>query len=385
MLDTEMNVVIGGRKPARTVYGFDDISLVPGNISVNPQEVDVSFVVPGKEHGDISLEVPILASAMDGVTDVRFCTELGRLGGLGVINLLGVQTRYADPEPVIDEIRNAPDHEVTSLLQHIYTEPVQEKLIENRIHDLKSNGVAVAVSCSPQKASQYIALARQAGADLVVIQSLVSSVKHISSQYTYPGMKDLCDGLDIPVVAGNVATYSAAMDLMEAGVAGVLVGIGNGASCTSSLVFGMGVSQASATSDCAAARDDYFSKHGKYVPIITDGGVHQGADLCKALACGADAVMMGTTLARASEAPGKGCYWGMAAPHLSLPLGSRIHTGHCGSLKSILFGPSETGSGTQNMIGALTACMGFAGAADIREFQKTEVVVNGNPGSSRTN
>ena len=370
-----MGMWIGRNRKARVTYGFDEIALVPGEVTINPNEVDTSFKIPRKDGGHITLKIPIIASAMDGVTDVKFCTEMGKLGGLGVINLEGVQTRYENPSEVLEQVVKADKDDVTTLIQKLYLEPIKEELIARRVEEVKKTGVLAAVSSIPQKAAHYSAIAQEAGADLFVVQSTVSTVRHISSEYKSLDLAGLTKGLSIPVIIGNAVTYNVTLELMGCGVAGVLIGVGPGAACTSRGVLGLGVPQVTATVDCAAARDAYFKKTGRYVPIITDGGMSKGGDVCKALACGSDAVMVGSAFARAKEAPGKGNHWGMATPHANLPRGTRIKVGISGSLKQILFGPATVDDGSQNLVGAITTCMGNVGAATIRQFQETEIII----------
>lgn len=370
-----MGMWIGRNRKARVTYGFDEIALVPGEITINPLEVDTSFQIPRKDGSAIQLKIPIIASAMDGVTDVGFCIEMGRLGGLGVINLEGVQTRYENPAEVLKKIVKASKDDSTSFIQQFYQEPIKEELISRRVQELKQAGVLAAVSSIPQKAERFAAIAQEAGADLFVIQSTVSTVRHISTQYKSLDLAVFTRDLKIPVLIGNAVTYSVTLELMECGVAGVLIGVGPGAACTSRGVLGLGVPQVTATVDCAAARDYHHKKTGRYVPIITDGGMSKGGDVCKALACGSDAVMVGSAFARAQEAPGQGFHWGMATPHANLPRGTRIKVGVTGSLKQILFGPATVDDGSQNLVGAITTCMGNVGAASIREFQETEIII----------
>jgi len=366
---------IGRNRKARVTYGFDEIALVPGEVTINPNEVDTTFRIPRKDGSEIVLKIPILASAMDGVTDVRFCIEMGRLGGLGVINLEGVQTRYENPDEVLGKVVKAGKEEVTALIQKIYQEPIKENLIARRVEELKQGGVLAAVSSIPQKAERFAAIAQEAGADLFVVQSTVSTVRHISSEYRSLDLATFTKALRIPVLIGNAVTYSVTLELMGCGVAGVLIGVGPGAACTSRGVLGLGVPQVTATADCAAARDMHHKKTGRYIPIITDGGMSKGGDVCKALACGSDAVMVGSAFARAEEAPGRGNHWGMATPHANLPRGTRIKVGVTGSLKQILFGPASVDDGSQNLVGAITTCMGNVGAATIRQFQETEIII----------
>ncbi|MGA2176000.1 MAG: GuaB3 family IMP dehydrogenase-related protein [Verrucomicrobiota bacterium] len=370
-----MGMWIGRNRKARVTYGFDEIALVPGDITINPNEVDTSFKIPRPDGSCITLKIPVIASAMDGVTDVRFCIEMGKLGGLGVINLEGVQTRYANPSEVLDQIVKAGKDEVTTLIQKVYTEPIKEELIARRVEELKAAGVLAAVSSIPQKAERFGCIAQASGADLFVVQSTVSTVKHISTEYKSLDLPDFCRKMRIPVIIGNAVTYNVTRELMECGVAGVLIGVGPGAACTSRGVLGLGVPQVTATVDCAAARDYHHKNTGRYIPIITDGGMSKGGDVCKALACGSDAVMVGSAFARAQEAPGKGNHWGMATPHANLPRGTRIKVGVTGSLKQILYGPATVDDGSQNLVGAITTCMGNVGAATIREFQETEIII----------
>jgi len=366
---------IGRNRKARVTYGFDEIALVPGEVTLNPNEVDTSFSIPRSDGSAITLKIPIIASAMDGVTDVRFCIEMGKLGGLGVINLEGVQTRYANPSEVLAQIVKAGKDDTTALIQKVYLEPIKEDLIVQRVQELKKAGVLAAVSSIPQKAERFGAIAQEAGADVFVIQSTVSTVKHQSTEYKSLELADFCRKMKIPVLIGNAVTYNVTRQLMACGVAGVLVGVGPGAACTSRGVLGLGVPQVTATVDCAAARDYHHKLTGRYVPIITDGGMSKGGDVCKALACGSDAVMVGSAFARAEEAPGRGNHWGMATPHANLPRGTRIKVGVSGSLKQILFGPAAVDDGSQNLVGAITTCMGNVGAASIRQFQETEIII----------
>jgi IMP dehydrogenase len=366
---------IGRNRKARVTYGFDEIALVPGDVTINPNEVDTSFQIPRPDGSTLTLKIPILASAMDGVTDVRFCVEMSRLGGLGVINLEGVQTRYENPDEAIEKVIKAGKDEVTAVIQKLYQEPIKEKLIGKRIEELKKAGALAAVSSIPQKAEIFGPIAQEAGADVFVVQSTVSTVRHISSEYKSLDLAAFCRSMKIPVLVGNAVTYKVTLELMGCGVAGVLIGVGPGAACTSRGVLGLGVPQVTATVDCAAARDMHFKKTGQYVPIITDGGMSKGGDVCKALACGADAVMVGSAFARAKEAPGRGFHWGMATPHANLPRGTRIKVGVTGPLKQILFGPAEVDDGSQNLVGAIMTCMGNVGARTIREFQETEIII----------
>ncbi len=370
-----MAMFIGRNRKARTTYGFDEIALVPGSATINPNEVDITFSVPRKDIEPLALAIPILASAMDGVVDVNFAIEMGKMGGLAVLNLEGVQTRYKNPQEVLLKILEADKEHVTGLLQKIYQEPVQEDLIAARIKEIKDAGVICAVSSIPQRAERYGQIAQEAGVDLFVVQSTVSTVRHISTEYKSLDLSDFCREMKCPVIVGNTVGYDVTLEIIGCGVAGVLIGVGPGAACTSRGVLGLGVPQVTATVDCAAARDYHFKKTGRYVPIITDGGMSKGGDVCKALACGADAVMIGSAFAKAVEAPGKGYHWGMATPHANLPRGTRIRVGTTGSLRQILFGPADVDDGSQNLVGAVTTCMGNVGAANLREFQETEIII----------
>ena len=312
---------------------------------------------------------------MDGVVDVNFAIEMGKLGGLAVLNLEGVQTRYKNPREVLLKVLEADKEHVTSLLQKIYQEPVQEDLIAARIKEIKDAGVICAVSSIPQKAERYGRIAQEAGVDVFVVQSTVSTVRHVSTEYKSLDLKDFCREMRCPIIVGNTVGYEVTLEIIDCGVAGVLIGVGPGAACTSRGVLGLGVPQVTATVDCAAARDYHYKKTGHYIPIITDGGMSKGGDVCKALACGADAVMIGSAFAKAIEAPGKGYHWGMATPHANLPRGTRIRVGTTGALRQILFGPADVDDGSQNLVGAVTTCMGNVGAADLREFQETEIII----------
>ena len=361
---------VGRGRKVRRCYGFDEIALVPGKVTINPEDVDTSWKIGGKKYN-----VPILAAAMDGVVDVNFAIAMSKLGGIAVLNLDGVQTRYDDPGEVLEKIAHANPEEATKLVQALYLKPVQEKLITRRIKEIKSKKSVAAVSTIPQNAEKFGKIAQEAGADIFVIQSTVISVKHISSEYKVVDLAKFIKSMKIPVILGNCVTYSVALDIMEAGPSAVLVGIGPGAACTTRGVLGIGVPQVTATSDVAAARDFYYKKTAKYIPIITDGGMDSGGDICKAFACGADAVMVGSAFARAKEAPGKGYHWGMATPHANLPRGTRIHVGTTGTLEEILMGPAKLDDGSQNLVGALMTSMGNLGARNIREMQLTEIII----------
>ncbi len=365
-----MGMWVGRGRKARRCYGFDEIALAPGNITINPEEVDTGFEIGGH-----SFQVPIIASAMDGVVDVKFAVALGKLGGIAVLNLEGVQTRYDNPAEVLNKIAKASPQKATELVQSIYMKPIKEKLIAKRVSEIKKAGVPPVVSAIPQRAERFGEIAQDAGCAVFVVQSTVSTVKHVSSQYKTLDFKKFCKKMKIPVVVGNCVTYSTALELMDTGCSALLIGIGPGTACTTRGVLGIGVPQVTATSDCAAARDFYHKKTGKYIPIITDGGMSTGGDICKAFASGADAVMLGNAFARSKEAPGKGFHWGMATPHPNLPRGTRIKVGTTGSLEEILFGPARLDDGTQNLVGALATSMGNLGARNIKEMQLVEIII----------
>ncbi len=361
---------IGIGRRARRCYGFDEIALVPGTTTLNPTEVDTMWGLDG-----LKFRVPIIASAMDGVVDVRFAIEMGRLGGLAVLNLDGVQARYDDPGEAISQIIQGDVEQTTEIVQKLYKAPIQEKLIAKRVEQIKAAKVTCAVSTIPQNAERFGAIAQEAGADLFVVQSTVTTAKHVAKAYKPLDFPAFVKSMKIPVIAGNVVTYEQGVELMETGVDALLVGVGPGAACTTRGVLGVGVPQVTATVDCASARDFYYKKSGRYVPIITDGGMRNGGDVCKAFACGSDAVMVGSAFAKAKEAPGRGYHWGMAYPHSSLPRGTRIFVGTTGTLEQILFGPAQTDDGSQNLMGAITTCMGTMGAKDIKAFQFAEIII----------
>ncbi len=365
-----MSFFVGRDREARRAYGFDEIALVPGALTVNPEEVQINTTI-----GSLKLEIPFLASAMDGVVDAKFAVAMGKMGGLAVLNLDGIHSRYENVEEVYEKIAAAPPEAATELVQKLYKEPVKDKLIAQRVKEIKAGKVYAAVSCIPQNAEKFARIAEEAGADLFVVQSTVASARHIATKYKTVDLKKLIHGIKIPVVLGNTVSYAACLELFETGCAGILVGVGPGAACTSRGVLGIGVPQVTATVDCAAARDFYFKKSGRYISIITDGGMNLGGEICKAFASGADAVMVGSAFARSKEAPGRGYHWGMATPHHNLPRGTRIHVGTSGTLEEILYGPARTDDGTQNLVGALRTCMGTVGAQNIKELQLTELII----------
>ena len=357
-------------KDMERAYGFEEVALVPGDTTINPDQTDTNFTL-----GKHTFSIPILAAAMDGIVDPNFAILTSKLGGLAVLNLDGIQTRYEKPDEVLAEIAQAPDDKVTSLLQKIYSEPVKENLIGERIQTIKQAGATCAVSLIPANTKRLAPLITEAGADILVVQSTVTTARHISKSYRGLIFSELCQIVPIPVIVGNCVTYNAALELMRTGIGGILVGIGPGAACTTREVLGVGVPQVTATMDCAAARETYFKETGKYVAVITDGGIRTGSDLCKAFASGADAVMLGSILAQAKEAPGKGYNWGMSHPHPALPRGTRVKVGTGASLKQLLFGPTSVTGGTENFVGALRTSMGVCGALTIKDMHKVKMVI----------
>ncbi len=357
-------------KPLRRAYGFDEVAIVPGDVTINPEQTNIDFKI-----GGFTFTIPFLTAAMDAVVDVNFAILMSKLGGLGVLHLEGVQTRYDNPQEVLAEIAQAPDAKVTRLLQKVYSQPIKENLIGERIQAIKKAGAICAVSAAPANAKRFAPLAAEAKADIFFVQSTVTTARHISKSYRGLIFSELTKSVTMPVVVGNCVSYSACLELMRTGIAGVLVGVGPGAACTTREVLGVGVPQITATMDCAAARDQYLQESGRYVPIITDGGFRKGGDVCKAIAAGADAVMIGSVFAQAKEAPGHGYHWGMSHPHPALPRGTRIKVGTTGTLEQILFGPTSVTDGSQNLVGALRTAMGVCGAFTIQEMHQAEMVI----------
>ncbi len=351
-------------------YGFDEVAIVPGQVTINPDLTSTKMTI-----GNISLDIPVLASAMDGAVSPHFATLMHQMGGLGVLNAEGLYTRYEDPYSVLEEIMSIPQSEITEHLQQVYSEPIQENLVAQRVQEIRATGATCAVSFTPQNTKRMSPVAVEAGADMVVVQSTVTTARHMSRSYRGLIFSEMVSSLKVPVVVGNCVTYSVAQELMETGIDGILVGVGPGAACTTREVVGVGVPQVTATLECAAAREDYFRRTGRYVTVITDGGIRTGGDFCKAIASGADGVMLGTPFAQAEEAPGRGYNWGMANPHPELPRGTRINVGTKGTLQQILYGPTSKTDGTQNLIGALRVCMGMCGAYTVRDLHKAEMVV----------
>jgi IMP dehydrogenase len=366
-----MDIVIGRGKTARRAYGIDEIALVPGLRTLDPSLADASWTIGGMKR-----DIPIIASAMDGVVDVEMAVRLTQQGAMGVLNLEGIQTRYEDPEPILDQIASVGKEEFVGLMQKLYAEPIKPELITQRIQDIKNRGGIAAVSATPVGAMKYGTTVAEAKADLFFVQATVVSTAFLSPESVTPlDLHQFCQEMPIPVILGNCVTYEVALNLMKAGASGVLVGIGPGAACTSRGVLGVGIPQATAVADCAAARDDYQQETGRYVPVIADGGLITGGDICKCIACGADGVMIGSPFARAKEAPGRGYHWGMATPSPVLPRGTRIRVGTTGTVEQILRGPALLDDGTHNLLGALQTSMGTLGAKTLKEMQQVEVVI----------
>jgi len=365
-----VEIEIGIGKQARRAYGFDEVAIVPSRRTRDPDDVDISWEVDA-----YTFALPMMASAMDGVVSPATAVEIGRLGGLAVLNLEGLQTRYEDPDPVFDEIAALPDEKATPRMQELYQEPIKEELIVRRIREIKEGGVVAAASLTPQRVRQFAHLVLEAELDVLVIQGTVVSAEHVSTRTEPLNLKEFIASFDLPVIVGGVASYSTALHLMRTGAVGVLVGVGPGAACTTRGVIGVGVPQATAIADAAGARMQHLHETGRYCHVIADGGMRTGGDIAKAIACGADAVMIGSPLTRAYEAPGRGFHWGMATFHPTLPRGARVRTRQVASLKEILVGPAHENDGTLNLFGALNMSMATTGYANIREFQKAELVI----------
>ena len=362
---------IGRGKPTRRAYGFDEIALVPGSLTLDVELCDVSIKL-----GKHQLAVPIIASAMDSVVDVKTAGIIGKLGGLAVLNLQGLQTRYDDSSDAYKQVVSCDNSQFVEVMQKLYSVPVQEALIAKRIKEIKALGVLAAASVTPNMARKYGPAAVAAGLDILFVQSTVTGIEHRSAEgNTQLDLKAFCKEIGIPVVVGNCVTYEATMRLLETGVEGILIGVGPGAACTSRSVLGIGVPMATAIADCSAAKKDYEARSGRTITLIGDGGMVVGGDICKAIACGADAVMIGSPLARSKEAPGQGYHWGMATPSPVLPRGTRIKVGQNVGLEQIIMGPAHVDDGTQNLIGALKTSMSTLGASNIQEMQQVDVII----------
>lgn len=367
-----MEVEIGRGKKARRAYGFDDVAIVPSRRTRDPDDVDISWTL-----GPYRFELPLLASAVDGVVSPATAGILGKLGGLGVLNLEGIYCRYEDVDDQLERIAGLPREAATREMQEIYREPIKPELIARRIREIKEQGVVVAASLTPQRVRTHYETAMEAGLDILVIQGTVVSAEHVSTDESRPplNLKEFIAELPIPVVVGGCASYHTGLHLMRTGAAGVLVGVGPGAICTTRGVLGIGVPQATAIADVAAARSQHMLETGDYTKVIADGGMKNGGDIAKAIACGADAVMVGSPLARAYEAPGRGYNWGMATFHPTLPRGTRVATVQNGSLEEIVTGPARENDGTFNLMGALRTSMATCGYRDIAEFNRAELMV----------
>ncbi|MEA2458619.1 MAG: dehydrogenase [Thermoleophilaceae bacterium] len=365
-----MEVEIGRGKKGRRAYGFDDIAIVPSRRTRDPDDIDISWTL-----GPYRFELPLLAAAMDGVVSPRTAGIVGKLGGLAVLNLEGVFTRYENAEELLERIATLPTEHATAEMQRIYQEPVKPELIAQRIREIKEQGVVCAASLTPQKVREHYEIALDAGLDIMVIQGTVISAEHVSTTSEPLNLKEFTREVPVPVVVGGCASYSTGLHLMRTGAVGVLVGVGPGAACTTRGVLGIGVPQATAIADVQAARSQHMLETGEYVNVIADGGMRNGGDVSKAFACGADAVMVGSPLARAYEAPGRGFHWGMATFHPSLPRGARVANTQNGTLEQILLGPAHENDGTFNLMGSLRTSMATCGYEDIASFHRAEVMV----------
>ncbi len=365
-----MSIEIGRNRVVRQTFGFDDVAIVPGALTIDPELVDVRWQL-----GDLTLPLPILGASLDALVDPAFAVALGKLGGLAMMFLEGIYTKYRNPGEVIERIVTAEGESVVQLIQEIYRAPVQDELILQRVSEVKAGGVPCAVAVTPMNAERIATLIGPGGVDVFAVIATVTTVRHISQRYAAPNFTAIKDAIKAPLIIGNCVSYAGAYELMEAGADGIFVGVGPGAICTTRRVCGLGVPQITATVDCAAARDDFARVTGRRVAIITDGGIRSGGDICKAIAAGADAVMLGSQLAASAEAPAKGYSWGMATSSPTLPRGTRIQVGTRGTLQEILFGPAKRDDGLMNYIGALRLSMGSVGAMNLREMQQAELVI----------
>ena len=365
-----MEIEIGKGKVGRRAYGFDEIAIVPSRRTRDPEDIDISANIASHH-----LSIPILASAMDGVVDVKMAVEMDRIGGMAVLNLEGIQSRYDNADELLEKIAGFNDREATLKMQEIYKEPVKVELMQKRIRQIKEKGATAIASRTPQKVQKYYKAAIEAGLDILVIQGTVISAEHVSSTREPLDLKQFIPECPVPVIVGGCCSFSTALHLMRTGAVGILIGVGPGAACTTRQVLGIGVPQATAIADAAAARSRHLDETGQYVQVIADGGMRTGGDLAKAIACGADMIMIGSPLSRSKEAPGRGYHWGMATFHPELPRGARVKTDVVASLEEILIGPAHENDGTLNLCGALRTSMATCGYLNIKEFQKAEIMV----------
>jgi len=365
-----VEIDIGIGKSGRQAYGFDDIAIVPSRRTRDPDDVDISWQLDA-----FKFNLPMMGSAMDSAISPATAIKIGQLGGLAVLNLEGLWTRYEDPEPYFEEVAELSTEKATLRMQEIYLEPVKPDLIAHRVAEIKAKGVVTAASLTPQRVESWASHALTAGLDVLVIQGTVVSAEHVSSREEPLNLKEYIANCEVPVIVGGCASYSTALHLMRTGAVGILVGVGPGAACTTRGVLGVGVPQATAIADAAGARIRYLDETGRYVHVIADGGMRRGGDVAKAIACGADAVMIGSPLASATEAPGRGFHWGMATFHPTLPRGARVEVGDRGTLEEILVGPAHENDGKLNLFGALQVSMATTGYSDVKEFQKAEVMI----------
>jgi IMP dehydrogenase len=358
-------------KALHHAYGFDDVAIVPGAVTTNPD-----LVTPEFQLGDLSFGIPVIASAMDGVVDPKFAIKMSKLGGFGVLNLDGLWTRYEDGDAILEEIAAASLEESTAIIQRVYSEPVRDDLVAQRVEEIKAGGGVAVVASTPQNTKRFAPIVKEAGVDVLVVASTVTTARHISRSLTGLQLDELVRQIaPVPVLVGNTVDFSATLELMETGVHGVLIGVGPGAACTSREVLGIGMPQVSATIETAHARDVYYEATGRYVPIITDGGIRTGGDVSKSICAGADAVMIGSPFASTVGAPGRGYHWGMATPHAELPRGVRVQVGQTHSVEQLLFGPTSKTDGTENLVGALKTSMATCGAQTIKEFHDARMII----------
>ena len=358
-------------KTLQHAYGFDDVVIVPGAVTTNPE-----LVTPEFHLGDLSFSIPVIASAMDGVVDPKFAIKMSEMGGFGVLNVDGLWTRYEDGDAILEEVAAATIEEATAIIQRVYSQPVRDDLVAQRVEEIKAGGGVAAVACTPQNTKRFAPIVREAGVDVLVVASTVTTARHISRSLTGLRLDELVEQMgSVPVLVGNTVDFHATIELMETGIHGVLVGVGPGAACTSREVLGIGMPQVSATIETAHARDVYYEATGRYVPIVTDGGIRTGGDVSKSICAGADAVMIGSPFASTLGAPGRGFHWGMATPHAELPRGVRVEVGQTHSVETLLFGPTSKTDGTENLVGALRTSMSTCGAQTIKEFHEARMII----------